>query len=166
MRGHSQRGQSSWGAIKKTFKDKLAGEIPRAYVKAFDFSDLLDMEADFDEEVEEFREGLATVKLTRETKLRIMKPWSNVLIIKLYGRAIGLSFLQSKLISLRKPSGALVCVDLGKDFYSVRFSLKEDMDAVLKNGSWFIGGHFLFIRPWEPFFKPASASVSSIAIWV
>ena len=51
------------------------GEIPGAYVKAFNFSDLLDMEADSDEEVEELREGLATVKLTRETKLRIRKPW-------------------------------------------------------------------------------------------
>ena len=40
------------------------------------------------------------------------------------------------------------------------------MDAVLKNGPWFIAGHFLFIRPWEPFFKPDCASVSSIAVWV
>ena len=140
------------------------GEIPGAYVKAFDFSDLLDMEADSDEEVEELREGLATVKLTRETKLRIRKSWSNALIIKLYGRAIGLSFLQSKLVSTWKPSGTLVCVDLGKEFYSVCFYLKEDMDEVLKNGPWFIVGHFLSIRPWEPFFKPASASVSSIAV--
>lgn len=27
-------------------------------------------------------------------------------------------------------------------------------------------GHFLSIRPWEPFFKPASASVLSITVWV
>ena len=27
-------------------------------------------------------------------------------------------------------------------------------------------GHFLSIRPWEPLFKPASVSVSSIAVWV
>nr|POE71751.1 hypothetical protein CFP56_31854 [Quercus suber] len=164
--GHSQGGQSSWGAVKNTFKDKLVGEIPGAYAKAFDFSDLLDMEAELDEEVEELRDGLAAVKLTRETKLRIRKPWSKALIIKLYGRSIGLSFLQSKLISLWKPSGTLVCVDLGENFYLAHFLLKEDLDAVLQKGSWFIGGHFLAIRPWEPFFKPASASVSSIAVWV
>ncbi|XP_023873798.1 uncharacterized protein LOC136071564 [Quercus suber] len=137
-----------------------------AYAKAFDFSDLLDMEAKSDEEVEELRDGLAAIKLTRETKLRIRKLWSKALIIKLYGRSIGLSFLQSKLISLWKPSGTLVCVDLGENFYSARFSLKEDLDAVLQKGPWFIGGHFLAIRPWEPFFKPASASVLSIAVWV
>ncbi|XP_075645458.1 uncharacterized protein LOC142616504 [Castanea sativa] len=40
------------------------------------------------------------------------------------------------------------------------------MDAVLEKGSWFIGGHFLSIRPWEPFFKPSTANVSLIAVWV
>ena len=164
--GQSQGGQNSWGAAKKSFKDKLMGELPGVYAKAFEFSETLDLDADSDEEVEELREGLTAIKLTRETKLRIRKPWSNALIIKLYGRTIGFNFLQSKLNLLWKPAGSLVCVDLGKEFYSVRFSLKEDMDAVLNNGPWFIGGHFLSIRPWEPFFKPASASVSSIAVWV
>ena len=51
------------------FKKKLVGEIPGAYTKAFDLLDLMDMEAESDDEVEELREGLATVKLTRETKL-------------------------------------------------------------------------------------------------
>ena len=164
--GHLQGGPSSWGAEKKTFKDKLVGEIPGAYAKAFDFSDLMDMEADSDEEVEELCEGLVAVKLTRETKLRIRKPWTNALIIKMYGRAFSLGVLQSKLNLLWKPVGSLDCVDLGKEFYSVRFLLKEDMDAVLKNGPWFIAGHFLSIKPWEPFFKPDCASVSSIAVWV
>lgn len=44
------------------------GEIPGAYAKAFDFSKLLDMEVNSDEEVEELCEGLAAVKLIRETK--------------------------------------------------------------------------------------------------
>nr|POE92794.1 uncharacterized protein CFP56_06763 [Quercus suber] len=110
----------------------LEGEILRACAKAFDFSDLMDTEADSDEEVEELR----------------------------------FNFLQSKLNLLWKLSGTLDCVDFGKEFYSVRFSLKEDMDVVHKNGPWFIGGHFLSIRPWEPFFKLACASVSSIVVWV
>ena len=164
--GQSQGGQNTWGAAKKSFKDKLMGEFPGVYAKAFECSETLELDADSDEEVEELREGLTAIKLTRETKMRIRKPWSNALIIKLYGRTIGFNFLQSKINLMWKPVGSLVCVDLGKEFYSVRFSLKEDMDAVLNNGPWFIGGHFLSIRPWEPLFKPASASVSSIAVWV
>ena len=163
---HSQESQNTWGASKRTFKEKLVGEIPGAYATAFDFTDFLEMEADSDEDMDELREGLVAVKLTRETKIRIRKPWSNALIIKLYGRTVGFNVLQNKLNFLWKRAGRLDCVDLGENFYSVRFSLREDLEAVLKNGLWFIGGHFLSIRPWEPFFKLACASVSSIAIWV
>ena len=119
-----------------------------------------------DEEVEDLREGLAVVKLTRDTKLCIRSPWLRALIIKLYGKTMGLNFLQTKLNFLWKPVGRLDCVDLGNEFYLVRFSLKEDMDAILEKGPWFIGGHCLSIRPWEPFFKPSTVSVSLIAVWV
>lgn len=119
-----------------------------------------------DEEVEDLREGLAVVELTRDTKLCIRSPWLRALIIKLYGKTMGLNFLQTKLNFLWKPVGRLDCVDLGNEFYLVRFSLKEDMDAILEKGSWFIGGHYLSIRPWEPFFKPSITSVSLIAVWV
>lgn len=55
---------------------------------------------------------------------------------------------------------------LGHGFYSVCFSLKEDLNAILYKGPWFIGRHFLSIRPWEPLFKLAIANVNSIAMWV
>ena len=57
-------------------------------------------------------------------------------------------------------------MDLGNDFFLTRFSAKEDMEAVLRRGPWFIGEYFLSIRLWEPFFKPAVANVSAIAVWV
>ena len=31
---------------------------------------------------------------------------------------------------------------------------------------WFIGDFFLSLKPWESFFKPSTASVSSITVWV
>lgn len=57
-------------------------------------------------------------------------------------------------------------INLGKDFFLVRFGLKEDFLVVLEKGPWFIGEHFLSIRPWEPNFKPSPANVSAIAIWI
>ena len=57
-------------------------------------------------------------------------------------------------------------MDLTHGFFLVRFYTKEDLDAVLEKGPWFIGDFFLSLRPWEPFFKPSAASVSSIAVWV
>lgn len=164
--GQSQWHQGTWGSPKKSFKDKLVGEIPGAFAKAFDFTDLIEDEAESDDEMLDLREGLAAVKLSRETKLRIRSPWALTLIIKLFGKAVGFNFLHSKLNLLWKPSGRFDLVNLGHGFYSVRFSLKEDLNAVLEKGPWFINGHFLSIRPWEPLFKPAAASVTSIAVWV
>lgn len=57
-------------------------------------------------------------------------------------------------------------MDLGKEFFLVRFLLSEDHDGVLDNGPWFIGENFLSVRPWEPNFKPSLADIASIAIWV
>ena len=79
---------------------------------------------------------------------------------------MGLNFIQAKLLALWKPIGRLDCVDLGHGFFLTMLSLGEDYENVLRKGPWFIGDHFLSIRPWEPDFKPTLASVSSIAVWV
>ena len=55
-------------------------------------------------------------------------------------------------------------MDLGYRFFLIRLSLKEDFEAVLQKGPWFIGKHFLSIRLWELDFKPDLANVSSIAV--
>ena len=86
--------------------------------------------------------------------------------MKVFGRSVGFNFLHNKLFSLRKPAGRLDCVDLGHVFFLVRLSLKEDYETVLSKGPWFIGEHFLSIRPCEPNFRPTLANVTSIVVWV
>ena len=58
------------------------------------------------------------------------------------------------------------CVNFGQDFFLIRFSVKEDYANVLKGGPWFIRGHYLSIRRWEPNFKASTANLSLVAIWV
>lgn len=72
--------------------------------------------------------------------------------------------MQSKLVQLWRPTGHMDYVDLTHGFFLVRFYTKEDLDSVLDKGPWFIGDFFLSLRSWEPFFKPSTASVSSIAV--
>ena len=123
-------------------------------------------DVEFDDEVTGLREGLVAIKLSKETKLRIRGSWLKALIVKLYGRKIGFTYIQNKLQQLWKPRGRLDCVDLGNEFFLTRFSMKEDLGAVLRRGPWFIGEHYLSIRPWEPFFKLEVANVSSIVVWI
>lgn len=62
--------------------------------------------------------------------------------------------------------GRMDCVNLGQDFFLTRFAVKEDHNRVLKGGPWFVRGHYLSIRRWEPNFKVSSTTLSSVAIWV
>ena len=149
-----------------SFKDRLVGELPGAYSQAFNFTECMDAEEESDSETTDLREGLIAVKFSKDQKRRFRSPWSKALIVKVFGRSVGFSFLHSRLMSLWKPVGKIDCVGLGNEFVSVRFALKEDCEAVLRNGPWFIGGNFLSIRPWVPDFNPSEASIASVAVWV
>ena len=57
-------------------------------------------------------------------------------------------------------------VDLSYGFFLIWFYSKEDLSDVLKQGPWFVGDHFLSLRPWEPFFRSDSAEMSLVAVWI
>lgn len=149
-----------------SYKAKLTGEIPGAYEKAFRFEDDLDMTNDSDDESPDLEAGIASLNLSGAKKASIRALWSNALIVKVIGKTVGYHFLTLRIMSIWKPCGRLECIDLEQDFFLIHFSSKEDFDRVLKEGPWFVGGHFLSIRKWEPNFKPSTASVSSVAVWV
>ena len=107
----------------------------------------MDDDTESDGEVETLRQRLLSVKLSRELKQKIRKPWVRAFIVKVYGRNVGLNFIQAKLLALWKPAGRLDCVDLGHGFFLTTLSLGEDYENVLRKGSWFIEDHFLSIRP-------------------
>ena len=114
--------------VKKSFKDKLIGEIPGAYAQAFDFFEYIDngMESESDSEVDSLRQGVAAVSLSKATIQRIRAPWSSALIIKVFGRSVGYNFLLSKLHDLWKPKGK-IDLELGsKDFFNMIFDNLED----------------------------------------
>lgn len=119
-----------------------------------------------DKELEELSEGMANVELSKKTKDRIRAPWSKALIAKVYGRTVGFNYLTFKINTLWKPSARMDCVNLGKDYFLIKFSSDDDYDKVLKGGPWFVGEHFLAIKPWEPYFKASEATLSSVAVWV
>ena len=134
-----------------SFRDKLIGEIPGAFAQAFDFTDQMDTESDSDideeETTKELQQGIVAIKLSKDTKRCIRKPWSKAIIMKLVGRSVSFSYMQNKLNQLWKPEGRMDCVDLSYGFFLIQFYSKEDLSDVLKQGPWFVGDHFLSLRP-------------------
>lgn len=60
-------GLGSWNGL-ALFREKLVGEVPSGYTHAFCFGDIRENDEDSDEEVENLREGLVTVKFSKEFK--------------------------------------------------------------------------------------------------
>ena len=120
-----------------------------------------DHEEDSDDELEDLVEGMVDVRLSKETKSHIRAPWAKALIVKVYGRTVGYNYLTFKLNTLWKPIAKMDCVDLGKDYFLIKFSENSDYDKVRP---WFTGEHFLAIKPWEPYFKASEASFLAVAV--
>ena len=70
------------------------GEIPVAYVQAFNFIELMEVDEESDSEISDLRKGFVAVPFSKELKAHIRSPWSISLIVKVYGKAIGFSFLR------------------------------------------------------------------------
>ena len=149
-----------------SYRDSLLGEIPRAYEQAFFGSAMDDDVVSSDEEEVIPEDGEVVINIPRETKLRIRAPWSTSFIVKVFGRSVGYLFLVNRLQSLWKLVARFSCVDLGLGFFLVKLELVEDFDRILKGGPWFIGEHFLSLRPWIPDFRPSEAAVNTVAVWV
>ena len=152
-----------------SYKDSLIGMIPGAYEHAFFRSSMeedADLSSDEDNEDEPPGDGEVVIKFSRELKQRIRDPWSSSLIVKVFGRSVGYVFLVNKLKNMWKVAGNFSCVDIGMGFFLIRFDSRSGFEEVLKGGPWFIGEHYLSLRPWVPNFHASEASVSSVAIWV
>nr|POF23202.1 hypothetical protein CFP56_48473 [Quercus suber] len=149
-----------------SYKDSLVGDIPGAYEQAFKLDNVWDDGEESDTEMEPLIEGMADVKLSKETKARIRAPWSKALIVKVFGRTVGFSYLSFKLNALWKPATRMDCVNLGKDYFLIKFHCTDDYDKVLRGGPRFIGEHFLAIKPWEPYFRASGDSLKSVAVCV
>nr|POE81242.1 hypothetical protein CFP56_47465 [Quercus suber] len=130
-----------------SYKDSLLGDIPGAYAQAFRFDAIEEVEGESDTELEELVDGMVDVHLSKETKARIRAPWTKALIVKVYGRTLGYNYLSFKINTLWKPVARMDCIDLGRDFFLIKFHDESDYDRMLRGGPWFVGEHFLAIKP-------------------
>nr|POF19473.1 uncharacterized protein CFP56_61118 [Quercus suber] len=149
-----------------SYRDKLVGCIPGAFERAFGFNSEMQEDIESDVEDDDAQADGLRVRFSREEKTRMRAPWYQGLIIKPFGSKVGYNYLVSKLRGMWNPKGGMDCIDLGFDFFLIKFELSEDVDYILKGGPWFIGQNFLTIRQWEPEFQASSATLSSIAVWV
>ncbi|KAK2981990.1 hypothetical protein RJ640_007582 [Escallonia rubra] len=106
------------------------------------------------------------IRISPEEMKRLWSPWRRGLIVKLLGRTVGFRLLYQRMKSLWKLRGDFEAVDLGNDFYVVRFQTREDYAHVLLDGPWVILGHYLTVQKWKPQFRPHTEEITSTLAWV
>ncbi|WMV54545.1 hypothetical protein MTR67_047930 [Solanum verrucosum] len=99
---------------------------------------------------EEVTKKIKKIFLSEEENERLYTPGKYSLIIKLLGKRISHQYLKTKIQQLWKPSELFPLIDLGEDFYIVKFLKEENMAHVLNHGLWFINNHFLTVQRWKP----------------
>nr|POF04931.1 hypothetical protein CFP56_45072 [Quercus suber] len=114
-----------------SYKDKLVGAIPGAFAQAFGFDCSMQEDVESDDEEEAVQDGNIRIGFSKEEKVRMRAPWQKALIIKTFGRRMAFSFLVERVRKMWNPCGGMDCIDLGYDYFLVRFELAEDVDSIL-----------------------------------
>ena len=86
--------------------------------------------------------------------------------MNLLGKNIGFRFLKGRLDKLWCPKGSLQFIDIGNNFYVVRFGDMSDYVNALENGPWMIAEHYLMVQRWRSEFDPFEADYKKLAVWV
>lgn len=104
------------------------------------------------------------IPLISHDKARLYTNCKNSIIIKLFSKSVGHQLIKTKLQSFWRSLEPINLIDLGHAFFLIKFTHEDNMLHVLHDDPWFILGHFLMVRMWEPKFVVSSAQLAYSAI--
>ena len=93
-------------------------------------------------------------------------PWQTSIILKLTGQQLGYRALQTRLAGIWCPAGKPFLIDIGYDFFIMRFDILTDYQHALMDGPWFVGNQYLHVQTWEVDFHLHVAKISNTAVWI
>ena len=91
-------------------------------------------------------------------------PWQTSIILKLTGQQLGYRALQTRLAGIWCPAGKPFLIDIGYDFFIMRFDILTDYQHALMDGPWFVGNQYLHVQTWEVDFHLHVAKISNTAV--
>ena len=157
----SQKGKGGVGKI--SFQDKLIGggvvnerqccndllqeSLPRV---EFLEGDQLSQRVFFEEEVVQELSAL----------------WKEALVVKLLGKHIAYTAIQEKLKVLWHLQARFDIMDVGNNYFMVKFDTSEDREKVIIGGPWMIQEHYLAVKEWTPQFNLSESCFGQTMVWV
>lgn len=156
-------GGGSQQANKFSFKDKLLGrEEP---IKKRDLGDLIEKQL-FTIKYEKGDRLKPRCYINEELLQELREPWQKEVIVKLLGKSIGFLTMRDRLKLIWKPTGGMDTVDIGHDFYMVKFDMDVDRETMISVGPWMVFDHYLTMHPWVPDFVSSEVKINRTLVWI
>ncbi|XP_075076605.1 uncharacterized protein LOC142163237 [Nicotiana tabacum] len=154
-----------------SFKDKLLKSNLTIFTPSIDHDDMLESTKAVEDTKVVHDPGTTLgeaieISLSLEDRQHIYEPWKYSIIIKLVRKRMLHHYLKRKIQDLWKPMEDFSLIDIGEDYYIIKFIKKENMDKAIHLGPWFINGHFLSISKWKPNFVARNEKLTTSAVWV
>ncbi|XP_019240946.1 PREDICTED: uncharacterized protein LOC109220933 [Nicotiana attenuata] len=135
-------------------------------IKDIELTDISQGEVRDDNSESPSTKGIKVIALSEEDRQRIYEPWKYAIIVKLVGKRMMHHYLQKKIQDLWRPTEDLQMIDLGEDYYIIKFKKRDNMEKAVQQGPWFINGHFLSITKLKPNFVASKERFTTMAFWI
>lgn len=106
------------------------------------------------------------VKLSKEEKIQLRKPWRQSLIVKVLGRRVGYTYLVKRLHTIWHPKAKMELVALDEDYFLVKFNSVIDFEYAKYGGPWMVLDHYVIVQEWRPNFDPKTDKTERVLVWV
>lgn len=93
-------------------------------------------------------------------------PWQDALVIKLLGKSIGYHTMRDRLGRIWKLVAGFDILDIGNDYFMVKFEHEGDRTKVMDEGPWMIFYHYLTVQTWTPDFMAPTAQINKTMVWI
>lgn len=93
-------------------------------------------------------------------------PWQDALVVKLLGKIIGYHVMMDRLNKNWKLTTSFDMLDIGNNFYMVKFDIEADRTKVMEEGPQMIFDHYLTIHTWSQDFISTATKIDETLVWV
>ncbi|XP_031124310.1 uncharacterized protein LOC116027021 [Ipomoea triloba] len=169
--GH-QRSNKKFKAKKRFFAETVSApisfngeEAPIADEHEWAFEDP-EIESDGEMEEQDPSDSRPRVRIPKELRRELCQEWKLALIIKYLGKNINFNVLNQRIPNLWRLQGKYKLMDIRYGCFVIRFEDRKDYLHVLLDGPWKVFDNYLVVQRWEPKFKPRTAKLSKMAVWV
>lgn len=93
-------------------------------------------------------------------------PWQDALVVKLLDKSLGYNFMKDRVTKLWRLSARFDIMDIGHDFYMVKFETEVDRTKVMEGGPWMIFYHYLTVQQRSKEFLSPTANIEKTLVWI